>query len=73
MRKGILIAIALAGILGFMVMGAGVLGAQELRVISEETGTGFVHPESVAYDPQENVLICLSQSPLRSLSFDLNR
>jgi hypothetical protein len=56
MRKGILIAIALAGALGFVLMGISALGAQELRVISEETVTGFVHPESVAYDPGEKVL-----------------
>jgi DNA-binding beta-propeller fold protein YncE len=56
MRKGIVIAIALAGTLGFVAMGVSVLGAQELRVISEETVTGFVHPESVAYDAGERVL-----------------
>jgi DNA-binding beta-propeller fold protein YncE len=56
MRKGIFIAIVLAGVLGFMLMGVSVPGAQELRVISEETVTGFVHPESVAYDPDEKVL-----------------
>jgi DNA-binding beta-propeller fold protein YncE len=56
MRKGILIAIALAGALGVVLMGAGAVEAQEPRVVSEETITGFVHPESVAYDPQEKVL-----------------
>jgi len=56
MRKGIVIAIALAGVLGFVAMGVSTPGAQELRVTSEETVTGFVHPESVAYYPQEKVL-----------------
>jgi len=56
MRTGILIAIALAGALSCMVMRVNVLGAQELRVISEETVAGFAHPESVAYDPGDKVL-----------------
>jgi len=56
MRKGIVIAIALAGVLGVMLMGAHAVKAQELRVTSEKTVTGFVHPESVAYDPGEKVL-----------------
>jgi hypothetical protein len=42
MRKGILIAIVLAGALGFVVIGVGTVGAQELRVISEERVSGFV-------------------------------
>lgn len=56
MRKGMLIATVLAAVVGFAALGASAAVAQELRVISEETATGFVHPESVAYDPQENVL-----------------
>jgi hypothetical protein len=56
MRKGIVIATALAGILGFVLMGVGTLGAQEPRAVSGEKATGFVHPESVAYDPVEKVL-----------------
>jgi DNA-binding beta-propeller fold protein YncE len=56
MRNGMLIGITLAGALCLMFMGVTVLGAQELRVVSEETVTGFVHPESVAYDPGERVL-----------------
>jgi hypothetical protein len=56
MRQGILIAIVLAGALGFVATGVGTVGAQELRVIFEERVTGFVHPESVAYDPGEKVL-----------------
>jgi hypothetical protein len=56
MRRGIGIAITLAGVLGVMLMGVNSPGAQELKVISEETVTGFSHPESVAYDLQEKVL-----------------
>jgi DNA-binding beta-propeller fold protein YncE len=56
MRKKAAIAIALAGALVFVLMGADAGEAQELRVISEQTVTGFVHPESVAYDPGVKVL-----------------
>jgi hypothetical protein len=56
MRKRIVIAIALAGVLCFTGMGVSALGAQEFKVVSEERATGFVHPESVAYDPGEKVL-----------------
>ena len=56
MRKGIVIAIALAGALSFVLMGANAMWAQEFRVTSEKTVTGFVHPESIAYDAGKKVL-----------------
>jgi hypothetical protein len=56
MRKGAAIAAVLAAVFGFVLMGACAGEAQEPRVISEQTVTGFVHPESVAYDSQKKVL-----------------
>ena len=32
------------------------VSAKELKVLSEQTATGFGHPESVAYDPSGKVL-----------------
>jgi len=64
MRNGIIIAAALSGILGFVAIDSSNLGAQELRVISEETVTGFEHPESVGYDPGEKVLYASQFGPV---------
>lgn len=64
MRKRIFIGIALAGVLGLMVMGVSLVEAQELKVTSEKRVTGFAHPESVAYDPGEKVLYVSQFGPV---------
>jgi hypothetical protein len=64
MRRGIVTAIALAGVLGFVVLGVSSVGAQELRVTSEKTVIGFEHPESVGYDPGEKVLYASQFGPV---------
>jgi len=60
MSKGTSIRLALLAALAIaqaVVSGAAFAqSSKELRVISDQTATGFVHPESVAYDPKAKVL-----------------
>ena len=59
MRMGIGLVLAVVGCLVVLQMGTFVQGARQSvkgSVISDQTVTGFVHPESVAYDPQARVL-----------------
>lgn len=55
MNKSISLGIALASSLSVF-MGISPMVAAEMRVVSDQAVTGFVHPESVAYDPQSRVL-----------------
>jgi DNA-binding beta-propeller fold protein YncE len=60
MSKGISIVLALAVCLIILQMGispeGSAQGSKGGLVVSDQTVTGFVHPESVAYDPQTKVL-----------------
>ena len=44
------------GLVIFQMMIAPEVSAKELKVLSEQTATGFGHVESVAYDPKGKVL-----------------
>lgn len=50
------VGIALGACLAAVQLAAAPLSAQERKVLSEQTATGFGHPESVAYDPKGKVL-----------------
>ena len=60
MSRGASIALALSVSLALVQVGispdASAQDVKPLRVVSEQTVTGFAYPESVAYDPQEKVL-----------------
>lgn len=55
MNKAIPLGFALAGSL-IVPVAISPTAAAEIRVVSDQAVTGFVHPESVAYDPQRKVL-----------------
>jgi hypothetical protein len=53
---GLILSVSITAALMAIVTGASAADASKLRMISEQTATGFAFPESVAYDPAAKVL-----------------
>ncbi len=56
MIRGFAFGLALAGFASLQVVTVPAASAKELKVLSEQTATGFGHIESIAYDPNAKVL-----------------
>ena len=56
MTAGLVLSACIAGMLMGSVFEASAADVKKLRVVSEQTATGFAFPESVAYDPGAKVL-----------------